>query len=234
MQEIIVRKFGLSDRGIVREISYETSFLEQPRLFVDDRDIVADALTAYFTDCEPGSCFVAESQGEVVGYLTGTVDMQRKHQISLERVIPRVIRRFVFKGLFFQPKTRALFLNAVMGFGRGEFNVSDLGDHFPAEFHINIKKNFRGRGIGRELINQYTAFLVQKNIKGVQARTMSEEAKHFFLRLGFHVLSQTQRTYLKYCLGYDLIYYVLGKRWDKSPAIHGGDNLLSLNTPRPP
>ena len=56
---MMIRKYRPADRGAVREISYKTSLESRAHDFLDARDAVEDALTVYFTDHVPGSCFVA-------------------------------------------------------------------------------------------------------------------------------------------------------------------------------
>ena len=70
-----IRKFQSGDREAVRRICCATALLGNPSsIFFDGDEIFADAITLYFTDYEPESCFVAEHQGEVVVYLIGAKD----------------------------------------------------------------------------------------------------------------------------------------------------------------
>ena len=79
---IVIRKFNSKDRNGIRGISCDTAFLGKPRTdFFDDDEILADALTLYFTDYEPGSCFVAVYGEKVVGYLVGAKDFFYKNGI---------------------------------------------------------------------------------------------------------------------------------------------------------
>ena len=78
MEETIIRQFKPEDRGSVRDISWETAFLGEPAdAFFSGKEILADFLTQYFTDYEPGSCFVAVSANRVVGYLIGSTDCRK-------------------------------------------------------------------------------------------------------------------------------------------------------------
>ena len=76
--------------------------------------------------------------------------------------------------------------------------------------HINIDKAFRGRNIGRKLIEYYLKFLKEKNIPGVHFGVMSESAKDFFIKLGFNILFVRRRSYLKYYFGNYITYYIFG------------------------
>jgi hypothetical protein len=88
---IFVRQYEPRDREAVRHIAVATALAGRPAaLFMDGDDLLADGLTAYFTDYEPGSCFVAEMNGRVVGYIIGSVDTR-----AMDRVVGRMITDFL-------------------------------------------------------------------------------------------------------------------------------------------
>ena len=87
----------------MRRISCETAFLEHPyQNIFSDAELLADALTLYFTDYEPQSCFVAESQGRVVGYLIGAKNVRTMHGWRRESVlVARLLAKAVRCGAIF-------------------------------------------------------------------------------------------------------------------------------------
>ena len=92
-----VRPYEARDRDAVRHICCESGFMGEPvdPLFAD-RDLFADFFTAYYTDCEPAHCLVAEADGRVVGYLICCIDHARypRWQAGLVlRSVPRVCGR---------------------------------------------------------------------------------------------------------------------------------------------
>ena len=67
-----IRSFRASDRAAVRRLCCQTGFLGTPIDPVyEDRQLFADFLTTYYTEWEPESSFVIESEGEIHGYLLG-------------------------------------------------------------------------------------------------------------------------------------------------------------------
>jgi len=71
----IVRKYKKEDRKSVRKIACDSAFMGEPcEIFFKGRDFLADVLTLYFTDYEQESCFVAEVDNIVAGYLIGARD----------------------------------------------------------------------------------------------------------------------------------------------------------------
>ncbi|HLD69677.1 MAG TPA: GNAT family acetyltransferase, partial [Candidatus Omnitrophota bacterium] len=72
MPETIIRPYQRRDRESVRRISGDTANLGKPlETFFRDREIMVDVLMDYYLDYEPASCWVAEHEGKVVGYLCG-------------------------------------------------------------------------------------------------------------------------------------------------------------------
>ena len=208
---IIVRKYDVKDREAVRKISCDTAFLENSSAFVDDLEVLADALTMYFTDFEPGSCFVACDNGRVVGYLTGAKNIRQMNRVFNAKILPQILSKCFERGLFFRKKTSKFFLNSLISFLRGEFFAPDFSRQYPAILHINIDKNYRGRRVGEKLIASFIRFLKENNIKGVHLSTFSEGAKEFFIKQGFKILFSSKRSYMHYYLGRYVLCYVLAK-----------------------
>ena len=207
-----IREYRPADRGAVREISYVTSLEGRAHDFMDAREAAEDALTIYFTDHVPGSCFVAEENGKVVGYLLGTDDVKMMEKVMAMDILPRILRDTVVRGIIFRKKNLVFLWNYFLGFCRGEFIRARFDRKFPAAFHLNVMEGLRGKGIGTGLVERNLAFLRDKGARGVHIGTMSEQAKDLFIKLGFRVLYSSSRAYLKYVLGCDTPYYILGKK----------------------
>ena len=210
---VTIRKFHPEDRGAVREISCETAFIRKAGFnrFCDD-EILSDVLTLYFTDYEPASCFVAVFSGEVVGYLTGSLNVTKMKIIFINKVVPLIIIKSLRRGIFLKRDTWKFLGNCLTGFLKGDFFSPDFSREYPATLHINIRKDFRGSGIGSRLIADYLIFAKKKKVKGIHFAAASEKAKSFFTKSGFSLLFSTKRAYLKYALGRVLPYYIFGKK----------------------
>src|SRR5437588_12538382 len=73
MMTVRIRPYRPEDREAVRRICADTGFLGRPIDPVfEDRELFADYLTSYYTDCEPESAFVLTVNGKVHGYLLGS------------------------------------------------------------------------------------------------------------------------------------------------------------------
>lgn len=212
-RHIVIRRYAPQDRQDVRRISYQTSFLGKANDLFDDHELVADALTLYFTEIEPQSCFVAVHDNRVIGYLIGAQDERRMNRTQWVKVYPRILAQVLHKGIFLHKKN-LLFLNHVfLSFLKGEFLCPDFSIEYPAIFHINVDHGFRGDRVGERLVRGYFNFLTETRSPGVHVATMSERAAAFFVRMGLDVLFKTRRTYLKYHFGESCPFYLLGKKF---------------------
>jgi len=214
MDDILVRKFTPEDRGAVRRISCETSFLEADRsVFIDDDEILADVLTAYYTDYEPGSSFVAVSGDKVVGYIICSTDTVKIHRVFNTKIAPAVFMKALRRGVFFRKKILIFIAHILKSIIKGEFKTPDFSKDYPATLHINIDAGYRGQDVGTRLIQTGVDFLKKRGVKGVSFGTMSDGARRFFEKTGFKVLYESKRSYMRYRINKDVSFYVLGRRW---------------------
>ncbi len=217
--EYIIRKYRDRDREAVRKICLDTAVLGEPvDVLFDDRDIAADILISYYTDFEPGSCFVAVSGEKVIGYLAGCVDFSRRRRAMLLSIIPRVLARAASRSVLFRKKTFLLGKSFAPALIRGEFRRPDFSIDYPASLHINVETGFRGRGVGPGLLDEYVNYLRVKKIKGVMLETKSRKAAKFFESAGFKVLYSHRISYLQYCGCADATLFVMGKKIESDAA----------------
>ena len=211
--DIVIRKYCPQDRAAIRRICCETALMGEPAsAFFDDYEALADALTKYFTDYEPESCFIAESKGNVVGYLTGAVDSGRMSGVLNFRIAPFLVIKALLRGAFFRKKNIKFFLCLLLSLFAGEFFVQDPSKDYPALLHINVDRGFRASGTGSMLMQAYISYLKVAGIKGVHCATMSESGGRFFESQGFAMLFKGKRSYFRHVLKRDVPLYIYGKR----------------------
>jgi hypothetical protein len=211
----LIEKYRPSDRDEVRRIAVETAFLEAGPIeeIFDDPEILADALTSYYMDLEPMSCFVAKSGGRVVGYVIGAKNVRRVKRAMAFRIIPGLIIKAAARGVFFSKPAMRFLASLIGSIAKGEFYIPDFSGVYPATLHINVEAGFRSLGAGALLLKKYTEFLKGEGVRGVHFGTFSAKAKEFFIREGFQVLFTRRRSHLKYMTGQEPEYFVLGKKW---------------------
>jgi len=188
-----IRKYQPADRSGVREIACDTADAGEPvERFFHDRRAIADVLTRYYTDCEPGSLWVAECDGRVVGYLTGCLDTRRQERVTRTRILPKVIVGAMARGVLLHADAwhlLASFAGTVM-LGGFPYPV-DLG-RYPAHFHINVRKDFRGGGLGPQLVEAFRRQVERAGVRGIHVVTRGDNAggRTFFEKMGFELLCE--------------------------------------------
>ena len=210
--EVKIRGYQKEDRNAIREISIESSIFGEYRNAVFDDEVLADLLTAYFTDYEPVSCFVAEKKEYVMGYILGTKDVRKMRNVLKRKVIPGVVKDLSGKGQLFRKGNLIFIKNIVFSYFKGEFVAPDFSLEYPATLHINIASQSRGQNVGSLLVNHYLDFLKKESISGIHFGVLSERAKMFFLKLDFKVLFTGKYTFLNYLTGETLPHYIIGKK----------------------
>ena len=211
-EQITIRKYESRDRDDVRRISCQTAFLGMSISdFLGDEEIIADALTIYYTDYEPESCLVAVKNEKVVGYLIGSIDVAKAHSVN-GKITNALVKKAFKKGIFLSAKAWVFFLRVFWSALKGEFLAPNFSKEYPATLHINIDENFRGQRVGSQLIEQYLIYLKAHKAVGIHFGTISERAKKFFIRNGFQLLLEAKRSYLSFYTVDPVKYYVFGKK----------------------
>lgn len=191
-ERVIIRKYRPEDREAVREISWNTA--DKGRtvdLYFHDREAVADVLTRYYTDWEPEALWLAESDGAVVGYLTGCLDTRRCNRTTLRRIGPRAAAGAACRGALWRAETWRLLAALVRTVLLGGTAKVDLTT-YPAHLHINLRQGFRGRGLGRQLIEHFRRQALEQGLRGIHLVAWGEnqDGRRFFETLGFRLLRE--------------------------------------------
>ena len=95
----VVRPYRPTDREAIRWICCETADRGDPiEPLFPYRAVAADLLTRYYTDEEPEATWVAESEGRIVGYLTGALQSRRYERLMRWPIIPRAVCAAILHG----------------------------------------------------------------------------------------------------------------------------------------
>ncbi len=185
---IAVRPYRGTDREAVRAIAYSAGYMgDPPDWYWRDVTSFADIWTAYYTDCEPESAFVAESGGRVVGYLLGCVESARAPSpiVALGR---QVIRRF----LLLRAGTAGFLWRSIWDTVRERGSpTGEIDDpRWPSHLHMNLLGEARGCGVGAQLMRAWLSRLREVKSPGCHLATLAENTRAvgFFERMGFRHL----------------------------------------------
>ena len=190
--DVVIRPYRTEDREAVREISWNTA--DQGRtvdLYFHDHKAVADILTQYYTDWEPQSLWVAECDRAVVGYLTGCMDTHRCNRVMVRKIGPKAVAEAIGRGALWRAETWRLALAFARTALLGGAPKVDL-KKYPAHLHINLREGFRGRGLGRQLIEHFRRQVQEQGLPGIHLVAWGENecGRRFFEVMGFRLLRQ--------------------------------------------
>jgi len=210
---LVIRKFESRDRDEVRSISHDTAFMGQSAgLFFEGREVIGDALNLYFTDYEPESCFVAEVNSVIAGYLIGAKNKITAEKVFRDKLIFPLFWKALKNGTFTNKKNIIFIFNCLKALISGGLRTPDFTKEYPATLHINIKEEFRGKHIGKALISAYLDYLKEENVPGVHLATLSRAGADFFSKQSFQLLYEGRRSYFRYILHKDAPLFIFGKK----------------------
>ena len=195
MAEPEVRPYLHADRPAVHCIAADTAFFGEPvEVFLDDRRLFLESFYDYYTDLEPEHSWVASAGAQVVGFLMGAVNTAAQQRKWRREILPAVTWRALRGRYRLGSLTRRYVFALARAALSGELVHADLST-YPAHLHINVAVRWRGRGLGRCLIQAYLAQLRQLAVPGVHLMTTSlnEAACRLYTGIGFQLL-ESRRT----------------------------------------
>lgn len=152
-----------------------------------DRESFADMITSYYTDREPESCFVADVDGKVVGYLLGCLDTKKAW--NPEHI---GLRHALLRGLWLRPGTAGFFFRSAADTVRDALAKSekrtepDLARH-PAHTHFSVAAEARGLPLAPGLFRSFFKHAKERGCAGVHGEVFVENERAMALHkaLGF-------------------------------------------------
>ncbi|HUO04689.1 MAG TPA: hypothetical protein VMU16_05780 [Candidatus Binataceae bacterium] len=201
-----------AERARIRLISCETGIAGLPiERAWDAREVFADFWTIYYTDYEPESCFVAESGGQVVGYITGCMDTARFNRTMKSEIVPRILPKLLTTGAIVRPRNLGRMLALWRCARRGELKEPELSA-YPAHLHINLLDGYRADGAGSRLMQSLLNHARARGVAGIHLGSISRRAFPFFCHNGFQELSRRRFTLYDDILGPETDLFFMGQR----------------------
>jgi ribosomal protein S18 acetylase RimI-like enzyme len=187
-----IRPYRPADRQAVHDLGADTAFFgEAVEAQLEDRRLFCDLFLAYYTDLEPEHAWVASLDDEVAGFLLGCLDGRRQRRGLLRHIVPRVVNRLLRGGYRLGWRTWRYAASLVGAWARGEV-LGSFAASYPAHLHLNVAAYYRGRGLGRRLLEAYLAQMRALAVPGVHLHTTSRNvaACRLYERLGFRQLEE--------------------------------------------
>ena len=174
---VVIRPYEPRDRAAIRRICFDTGYMGDPEWQWRDRESYAELYTAYYTDAEPESVWVAERAGVVEGYLLGCVDSRTSWSEA------SIFLRLLWKrGIALRPSTarfvwRALGDVVTDGIRRQLPPASAHDERWPAHLHVDLLPSIRGRGVGGDLLRTWLSRLDELAVPGCHVQTLAENGR---------------------------------------------------------
>ena len=216
--DLIIRTARPADRDALRTLCVDTAYFGEPcEAFFPDREFLADLIMEYYIRYEPHHTWIAQYQGEIVAYLSAGFDEAGYTRIMLKNILPGAILRALGRGRIWDRRTVKLIGYNFMSFISGQTRLP-AGDHraYPVHIHQNTRQGFRGKGIGRKLLEAFLDTVKKEQALGVRFRALrGEPCFPFFDTYGFKRLACRRVKYWERWLKKSPLYFMeYGKIFD--------------------
>jgi hypothetical protein len=194
-----LRQYRDNDRQEVRRICCDTGFLGKSIDPVyQDRELFADLFTNPYLNHEPGWALVAENAGQVVGYLTGSVNPNFNRTLMLDglQTACRMLSRLLTNRYSEHPRSEH-FVRWLLARGLIEQPRHPEG---AAHLHMNLEKPFRRGSVARRLLAMYEDMLFAAGIVHYYAKFFScpqRNPENMYRRCGFQIYDRVETTIFK-------------------------------------
>jgi ribosomal protein S18 acetylase RimI-like enzyme len=197
-ERMIIRNYQSKDRDSVNYIQLQTYLIGKP-LHITNKKGINDSIS-YYLNKEPQSCFVADDNGKVVGYLLGCLD-DKNHEESIFSFLWFVYRKIPLLP-FMEKHDRRFWKGQIMEMTKALIGKSGL-THIkhpenPGHIHINLLPEARGKGIGTKLVKKFFKYAKSKKVKVIHADSWSTRLnnnRNFWLKNGFKEYSRVSTSF---------------------------------------
>lgn len=207
-----VRKFKLSDKEVIEYIHFETGFFGNSMSDVLSNNKLWKGRIQYYFNKEPDSIFVLEREGEVLGYLLGCLDDNKK-KVRVSAIIHNIVN--FFRSIFHNKKDVIFWLNPIISFFNMMFGFSQ--EHkfsFPknaGHFHISLLPDARCKKMGSALLKRFEEYARYHGVKIIHGDgyIISDKRKQgFWEKNGFKIYSKVKTSMWNTILKQENVYLV--------------------------
>lgn len=195
-KSICIRPYRQEDRAAICQLCCDTGFLGQPMdsLF-NDRELFAELFTRPYLDHEPEWGTVAESNGQVVGYLLGSICRYfgALQMLAGFHTAAKMVMRLAAGNYANHPRSRK-FIRWLFTAGLYE---QPKHPRRAAHLHFDIRKDYRGCGITLRLWQNYERKLRAAGIQKCYGAFFSHPGRRpelVYTRYGFTVFDRRRTT----------------------------------------
>ena len=211
-----VRPYFPSDRENIRALCCETGFFGKPIEHIfRDKKWFADLNTKYYLKFEPDSCFIAESDGQLIGYVLGCRRPRQYGFLFYTTIAIPLFIQGLFKALsgIYDNKSRMYILGLVFKASRQRPKRKKRASHL----HMNIREGWRSLGVGRALGKALVDFFDRHNVQWICGETFHSDRKRamsFYQPWGFRIYDKKKTTLFGGRMGKIYLISVIGNLRD--------------------
>jgi len=205
---LTVRPYADEDFAMVNSICIQTA-AERPLLpQVDEPQFAAELYLYPYLRLETQSCFVAEIDGEIVGYIIGTRDslsFQQALTAYFRKRLPHLL--WLHLNATIHGRIRHLFSHRILvknhlACVRGNWAESTANgidvSQYPAHCHLQVATKARSQRAGLALMLKFHAYLKTSGVAGQHSIIVEEVGREAYSRmltaLGFQTVNETTFT----------------------------------------
>jgi GNAT superfamily N-acetyltransferase len=154
IDKVVIREYHHVDRNKVKTICCDTGYFGNPiDPIFSDREAFADSVVGYYLRKEPHHAYVAQHDGEVVGYFLGSTNQHVDISLALNAVWPmmKAVNRWITGQYQDDPQNieflKWMFLRA----------PKEMPKHpkKSAHGHFNLTEDYRHQGLGIKLFKTF-------------------------------------------------------------------------------
>ena len=196
-----IRPVERMDRNAIYDILYHTGYMGDDlsgRSIFDDKALFGDMFCRDYLRYEPESCFVAVTNGEIIGYIIGTSDTARTRRIFMRHGYVRARLRLELSTGIKYPytaRTARAMLKSIRQSARAPH--SELYARYPAHLHINVKSGHQRHGAGSRLLTIFEEHIRSLGVGGIHLETSDRNfmALPFYQRHGYRELERRRDSF---------------------------------------
>jgi GNAT superfamily N-acetyltransferase len=208
-RDIFIREGKERDILNLRKLAAATAYFGDPGShFFSDSELLADLIINYYLYYEIEHLWVAELDNEIIGYVCGHFNQRSYMRCIVFKILPRALTKALLRAKIFSLKSlKLLYYNLRHLIALQEIPAKDV-QKYSVHIHQNIRKGFRGRGVGSKLLDRFLS-AVDKDKLGMQFKALRETDRFkFFERYGFKRYYYRRAYVWERWLGKSPLYYI--------------------------
>ena len=187
-EKIIIRPYERSDLPSLYKICLETGDSGKDATHLhNDPKLKGHFYAAPYAVLEPELCFIATLNNEPNGYILGTQDSQKFHELTEKKWFPNLREQYLMP-----PDSDNSHDARMIRLIHEGYTFKDELKEYPAHLHIDLLPSTQGKGIGKKIMFTFIDKLKELNVPALHLEVgkKNQGAIKFYEKLGFHLIKE--------------------------------------------